>query len=310
VAIGDARFIEQTQQARDEATQLYEITEQLASSLDMDSVLDLITAKATEMLGSGGSSIHRYDQASDSLLHAKAYNVSAIMLEKYFGTPGVGVTGIAFRERRPVWSSDISDDPRINRSDGAPSRALEEAGLKAVLSVPIVVRDEPYGILNVFYHETHDFTDAEVRLLSTLADSAAVAIGNARFIEETQQARDVATQLYEIVEQLASSPDMDTVLELITRKATELLGVKPQLSGATTRPRRAWLLPEDTICHRSGPRASSSDPERGRRARPSRNAGLSLGVQTPSPTPVGHSRTGRRKQPTRQRASGALWPFQ
>ena len=40
----------------------------------------------------------------------------------------------------------------------------------------------------------HEFTDAETRLLSALANSAAVAIGNTRFIEETQHARDDAEE--------------------------------------------------------------------------------------------------------------------
>ena len=49
--------------------------------------------------------------------------------------------------------------------------------------MPVIVRDEAYGALNVFYPGTHDFSDDEVRLIQTLADSAAVAIVNARFIE-------------------------------------------------------------------------------------------------------------------------------
>ncbi|MCH8225120.1 MAG: response regulator, partial [Chloroflexi bacterium] len=235
VAINNARFIEETQDARDEATQLYEITEQLASSPDMDTVLDLITAKATEMLESLGSSILRFDHASDSLLIAKTHNVSQDLLERYSGKPGEGTTGIAFQERRPVWSRDITADD-LGRTEGDATRALDEAGLKAVLAVPIVVRDETYGVLNVIYQEIRDFTDAEIRLLSTLADSAAVAIGNARFIEETQEARDEAeareqeaTQLQEITAQLASSTDMDSILDLITQKAVELL--KPDGSG-------------------------------------------------------------------------------
>ena len=223
VAINNARFIAETEQGRDEATQLYEITEQLASATDMDSVLDLITTKATEMLGSTASSILRYDQASDSLLLAKTHNVAAVIMERYSGKPGEGTTGVAFLERRPVWSRDISTDD-MHRSDQDSVSALDEAGLKAVLAVPVVIRDQTYGVLNVIYQEVRDFTNAEIRLLTTLADSAAVAIGNARSIEETEQARDEATQLYEITDQLASATDMDTVLQLITTKAKELLG--------------------------------------------------------------------------------------
>ncbi|PKB72204.1 MAG: hypothetical protein BZY87_01530 [SAR202 cluster bacterium Io17-Chloro-G6] len=223
VAINNARFIEETEQARDEATQLYEITEQLASAGDMDNVLDLITAKATEMLDSLGSAIQRFDESSDLLLLARTHNVAPILMERYSGKPGEGVSGVAFLERRPVWSSDISTDQSLVRTEGDASRALDEAGLKAVLAVPIIVRDEPYGVLNVIYQERREFSAAEIRLLSTLADSAAVAIGNTQFIEEIQSARDEATELYEITEQLASSPDMDSVLELITAKAKELL---------------------------------------------------------------------------------------
>jgi len=51
-----------------------------------------------------------------------------------------------------------------------------------------------YGALNTFFYQSHDFTDQDIKLLQTLADSAAVAIGNARFIEETQQARGVAEE--------------------------------------------------------------------------------------------------------------------
>ena len=224
VAISNARFIDETQRARDEATELYEITEQLASSPDMDSVLDLITAKATEMLKSLGSSILRFDQGSDSLMHAKSHNVPPALVEQYAGRSGEGVSGLAFQERRPAWSSDISTDQNLTQTEGATRQAIDQAGLRGVLAVPVIVRDQPYGVLDVIYQETHEFTEADIRLLQTLADSASVAIGNARFIEETQQARDEATQLYEITEQLASSPDMDSVLDLITVKATDLLG--------------------------------------------------------------------------------------
>ena len=230
LALEKARLLQEAETREQEATQLYEITTQLASSPDMDSVLDLITAKATEMLGSLGSSILRFDQANGSLLLAKTHNVAPVLLERYTGKPGVGVVGVAFQDNRPVWSSNITTDRSLNRAGGDAGRAIDESGLKAVLAVPIVVRDEPYGVLNVIYQETRNFTDNEIRLLQTLADSAAVAIGNARFIDETQQAREDAearerqtAQLYEVTAQLASNHDLDSVLNLITRQAVELM---------------------------------------------------------------------------------------
>ncbi len=51
-----------------------------------------------------------------------------------------------------------------------------------------------YGVLNVVFDKQRDFTEEEINLVQNLADSAAVAINNARFIEETQQARDEAEE--------------------------------------------------------------------------------------------------------------------
>ena len=65
---------------------------------------------------------------------------------------------------------------------------------RAALSAPIIIRDEVYGCLTANYYAPHEFGEAEAQLHQTLADSAAVAIGNARFIEETQRARDDAEE--------------------------------------------------------------------------------------------------------------------
>ncbi|MCI0801416.1 MAG: response regulator, partial [Chloroflexi bacterium] len=230
VAIGNARFIEETQQARDaaearerEATQLQEVTSQLASSTDMNSILDLITQKAVELLKPGGSGILRYDSEKGGLVIARGLDFLERLTPDLLIFPGEGTSGRAFQQRQPRWSGDPYHDGTFNYSDETTDKAMRELAPQSALSVPIIIRDEPYGVLVVIYYTPYEFPQREIQLLQTLADSAAVAIGNARFIEETQQARDEATQLYEITEQLASSPDMDTVLDLIVEKAAELL---------------------------------------------------------------------------------------
>ena len=124
LALEKARLLNEAETREREAIQLYEVTTQLATSLDMDSVLDLITAKATEMLGSLGSSILRFDQANGSLLLAKTHNVTPVLLERYTGKPGVGVSGVAFQDGRPVWSSNITTDRTLSWTGGDAGRAI------------------------------------------------------------------------------------------------------------------------------------------------------------------------------------------
>jgi signal transduction histidine kinase len=193
VAIKNARFIEETEKARDEATQLYEITEQLASTTDMDSVLNLIAAKAAELLGSHSGGFLRFDEAKGALLQASASFMMPFS-EDVSVLLGEGVSGLAFQERRPIWFDDYTTELKSTLSNPKTQNVLEAEGVRAMLAVPVVVRNEPYGVLAVYYQEPHNFDDADIRLLSTLADSAAVAIGNARYLEETEQAREDAEE--------------------------------------------------------------------------------------------------------------------
>ncbi|MCH8989916.1 MAG: GAF domain-containing protein [Chloroflexi bacterium] len=233
VAINNARFIEETEQARDEATQLYKITEQLASSPDMDSVLDLIVEKAAELLSSEASSLFSFDVEKGGLVLTREHNflTDEDTGENYFFLPGVGTVGRAFRDRKPVWKNDLHENAETEYPDPSVRETVLNSKNRAALSAPIIIRDQVYGCLTANYYSVHEFGEAEAQLLQTLADSAAVAIGNARFIEETQQARDMAEdrereaiQLQEVTTQLASNTEMDSVLELITRSASALLG--------------------------------------------------------------------------------------
>jgi len=53
-------------------------------------------------------------------------------------------------------------------------------GFRAVLSVPILIKGEAYGVLAVYWWEPHTPARSEIALLSALAGQAAIAIENAR----------------------------------------------------------------------------------------------------------------------------------
>ena len=250
VAINNARFIGEIQQARDVATQLQEVTAQLASTTDMDGVLDLITVKAMELLDSRSAMIIRYDEEKGGLVIAKMYNYSedlTELVEKLVIPPGEGSAGKAYQERRTIWFRDLSSDPGWSISDQVSDSAVKDEGMKAVISSPIIIRGEPYGALTINYRDERDFSDTDISIMETLADSAAVAINNARFIEETEQARDEATQLYEITEQLASTTDMDSILDLITGNAKELLKSDTCAIGKYDAARGGLVIPASAI---------------------------------------------------------------
>src|SRR5919108_2897786 len=70
-----ARLYAETRAREQEATQLHEVTALLASSLDMERVLELITAKAAELLGYDAAGIMQYDHARGGLADVRRVNL-------------------------------------------------------------------------------------------------------------------------------------------------------------------------------------------------------------------------------------------
>ena len=194
LALEKARLLNEAEARERQATQLYEVTTQLASNHDLESVLELITRSASELLGSEATAIWRYDDDLGGLSVIGGYNVPSDWAGSVFVNPGDGTTGQAFETGQPVWSSNVQADPKWTFSDEGTETMSRAARIGGALAVPIKIREKTFGVLNSFFYHTHEFTEGEVQLLQALTASAAVAIANAGFIEETQQARDDAEE--------------------------------------------------------------------------------------------------------------------
>jgi signal transduction histidine kinase/DNA-binding response OmpR family regulator len=191
-ALEEARLYAETHAREREATQLYELTALLASNLDMDRVLDLITTKAVELLGCDGSGIYMYNEARGGLTYFRGLHVDAELTRDLVLRPGEGIAGRAFQERRPVWSSDVLADPLVRYYTPATERLIRTRAARAALAAPMISRDEVHGVLMARFSSPHDFTPKEVQLLSSLAHHAAIAIANAHLFEALQQAKEAA----------------------------------------------------------------------------------------------------------------------
>ena len=197
LALEKARLLNEAEARERQANQLYEVTTQLASNHDLDSVLDLITRQAVELTGGRGGMIFKYNEAKGGLIVATMHNMPPMMQEMFI-RPGEGNAGRAYVERRAVWTDDLVGDSAVVFSDDDSDKLVKglgsDWGMMGLVAAPIMIQDEVYGILDVIFDKHQEFIHQEVKLVQNLADSAAVAIGNARFIEETQHAREDAEE--------------------------------------------------------------------------------------------------------------------
>jgi signal transduction histidine kinase/ActR/RegA family two-component response regulator/putative methionine-R-sulfoxide reductase with GAF domain len=218
VAIENARLGQEAERRLRELGALQKVSLELVSSLDLSAVLELVTRTALELTRASDAHIFLYNQASGQLSFGAALwstGESGLRAETT-PRPG-GITMTAIRTGEPVVISDCESHPLY----AEPER--RKWGLKSIISLPLKRVNTVLGALNVAYLEPHPFGEAELHLLSVLADQAAIAIDNARLY---QQARDRAERLA-VVEQIAktitSTFDLREIMSAISEALASLV---------------------------------------------------------------------------------------
>ena len=204
----------------DSQQRLLQINERLLRTLDPSSVLDLIADGLKSVVWYDNFSIYRVDDEMKVLtpVLARDRNANAVL-----GFPierGRGLTWWSVEHREPVLINDALHDPRVIQIPGTDE---EE---EAMIIVPLISGDEVIGAMNIARTGGAEvaFTDADFELVQLFAGQAAVAITNARLVEQLRTRVDAQRSLAEIAAHIASLHEPQTVLDRAVADAARLLG--------------------------------------------------------------------------------------
>ena len=214
---------------------LVEVAAAIGSTLDVQSVLDIIVDRCRALLEAGAAGVLRYDRDTGTLVYDRGIGLSAAFIEHLRVNSGEGTTGRSYLERRPVWTADILADGHVQLGDR--QRALvEREGYRAVLSVPVIIKGQPYGVLAVYWWEARTPDEGQVNLMVALAGQTAIALENARLYQAaTDRGRRLAT-LARLTETLTATLSLEEVLDRVARSAVDLFGSSVS---------RLWLVDDD-----------------------------------------------------------------
>jgi GAF domain-containing protein len=192
IAIENARLLTELQARTSELTRsvgelraLGEVGQAISSTLDLQTVLSTIVARATELAGVDAGVIYEYDEQREVFVPRATAHLEAQIVETMLSSPvrkGEGVTGRLAEVPEPIQVPDILEAPAESRVRGT----LVRAGYRALLAVPLVREDHLLGGLTVLRKATGAFTPEVVELLQTFATQSALAIQNARLFLEIE----------------------------------------------------------------------------------------------------------------------------
>ena len=136
---------------------------------------------------------------------------------------GTGAVGLAATERRAVVSNDVLLDPRLQLAPEIRAY-LEETTLRAVLAVPLTVKEQVVGALGLVDVAGRIFSVEDVQLARALADQASVALENARLYADAEQRRLEGETLSGLVRTISATLDLAAVMRHVAAAARELCG--------------------------------------------------------------------------------------
>ncbi|MBK7180612.1 MAG: GAF domain-containing protein [Chloroflexi bacterium] len=198
---------------------LREMARTLSAAWDLDTTLDLIARKTTEVMHVDSCTIYLLDPGSDTLRLRASTGLSRRALGRATLKVGEGMTGYAVQENQPVYAAAAQEDPRFKRIIEA-----EEASYHSLLAVPMVIEAQPIGALNVQTLTTHEFTADEIEVLSLVGDLAAGALAKAQLYDKQRRQIEELRALAQISEVVTSPQYLDDILDVVTEMAAQAMG--------------------------------------------------------------------------------------
>ncbi len=188
IAIENVRLLNELRDRTDDLTQsvtelraLGEVTQAVNSTLDLETVLSTIVAKAVQLSGTEAGTIYVFEATSGEFLSRANYGmtdefIASLKLQHSDLSEAVARST---EERRPMQVADMREEPALPAQ-----QVVLRAGYRARLVVPLIGAEGVVGALVVRRKAPGEFPNGTVDLLQTFAAQSVLAIENARLFSE------------------------------------------------------------------------------------------------------------------------------
>lgn len=186
---------------------LFHVGQTIASTLNVDDALKVITRQACDLMGAKMASLLMLDDTREWLDLRASYGAGAAYIKKPRLSVAESALGTVVRRKKPLQIGNVQISSRYQNIEVA-----RREQLVSLLSVPLLFRGEAIGALNVYTAEPHSFSNEEVRVLAALAQLSGIAIEKARLYE----------RIVDIEEQLRNNEKLSALGLLAAEVAHEI----------------------------------------------------------------------------------------
>src|SRR5580704_16083652 len=233
IAIENTRLLSELRQSLQQQTATSEVLRVISSSPgELEPVFDAMLANATQLCDASYGTLWLHE--GDGQIRAAAFygDLPEAFREQWGGgavfrpSPTVPAAR-AMLSRKLVQLVDLMKDQSYVDGDALAVAAVQVAGIRSIISVPMVKDDVAVGAMTIYRREVRPFTDKQIALVANFAAQAVIAIENTRLLSELRQSLEQQTATADVLKVISSSPgDLEPVFQAMLEKATRICEAK------------------------------------------------------------------------------------
>jgi len=224
IAIENVRLFNETKESLERQTATADVLRVISGSpTNVQPVFETILEKAIRLCDAhlGGLFLAHADEWSMVSYRGDNPEVQSAFQGMRAG-PNTGL-GRMTDKRAPIHIHDLLGDSATASRDPLRVATIEKLGARTFLAVPLIKEGGVIGAVVIYRREVRPFSDAQIRLVTTFADQAVIAIENVRLFNETKESLEQQTAISEVLRVISSSPnDVKPVLDSVAERATRL----------------------------------------------------------------------------------------
>lgn len=208
---------------------LYHVSRELATALDLRTVLQRVLYGALQNVGGERCSVVVLDDSGKAVDATIVYGskIHEHTTQQMRETMERGLAGWVIQNRKGVYVPDTAKDERwLMRPDDT-----DRIGSKSAICVPLLAREKLVGVLTLVHTKPNAFSTEQLDLMQAIADQAGIAVLNARLYTESQRQARVMTALAEGAAAMNASLRMDDVYQRILIQTLQALQVETVALG-------------------------------------------------------------------------------
>jgi GAF domain-containing protein len=233
IALENTRLLSELRESLDQQTATADVLRVISSSTgDLQPVFDAVLANATRLCEASYGTLWLHD-GDDRMRNAAMYgNLPAAFLKRW----GVGTvfrpdpkvpSARALHGRKPVQLADLKEDRSYLDGDALAVEGVDVAGIRTLISVPMVKDDVAIGTMTIYRREVRPFTDKQIELVGNFAAQAVIAIENTRLLNELRQSLEQQIATADVLRVISSSPgELEPVFQAMLANAVHICEAK------------------------------------------------------------------------------------